>query len=120
MGEDAWRRLQRFAGRCDVRHVECATPSAVPYLCRSGWNGFPCSAEYSTSILAETGNTQPESEDTRRSTRQISPRFLGSQKLRRLLNDSTVYGSGRIFYVTAMRRIHRGIFYAKTESARAE
>jgi hypothetical protein len=76
-----------------------------------------CSAEYSTSILAETGNIQPENEDTRSSTRQISSRLIGFQKLRRLLNDSTVYGSGRIFYVTAMRRIHRGILHAKTESA---
>jgi hypothetical protein len=76
-----------------------------------------CSAEYSTSILAETGNIQPENEDTRSSTRQISSRLLGFQKLRRLLNDSTVYGSGRIFYVTAMRRIHQGILHAKTESA---
>jgi hypothetical protein len=106
-----------------VRHVECAPPSAVPYLCRSGWNRFPCSAEYSTSILAETAIVEAEeSEDTGHSMPRSSSRFcvLGCQKLRNLTRDSRVYRTGRIFYVTAMRRIHRGIFYAKTESARAE
>ena len=84
-----------------------------------------CSVEYSTSILAEVvNNPQPESEGTAGTTQRStaildSYRSLCSRRLGCLdFLDSTAYDSGRIFYVHAMRRIHRAIY--ADESARAE
>ena len=129
LGEDAWRRLPLggAGGLGELRCVCVCARSAVHVRAGASTTVFSrqgarlpswCSVAYSTSILASPRETTgPILTSPGTAFRRIS-RSMATNPVGRLiagqhgclqLEDYERYESARIFYVTAMRRIHGAI-----------